>query len=87
MADASPKLARQPERSRLSLRGHKRANRDGQKMRVEVRYERRSSVRESGRGFKRRPHTVGGREEVVVHQKPSGESHSVPTSYAGGSDR
>ena len=81
-AEASQKLARPPERSRLSLRVHKRANRDGQKVRVEERYERRSSVRESGRGFKRRSRTVGGREEVVVHQKPSGVLNSVPTGRA-----
>ena len=69
----------------MLLRGHKRANRDGQKVRVEERYERRSSVRESGRGFKRLPRTIAGREEVVVHETPSGVSNSVPTSNAGGS--
>ena len=84
-AKASHERARAPERSSRSLRGHERANRYGQKVRVKERYERRSSVRESGRGFKRRPRTVGSREEVVVHETPSGVSNSVPTSNAGGS--
>ena len=80
-AEAGPKRARPPERSTWSLRGHKRANQYGQKVRVEERYERRSSVRASGRGFERRPRTFGGREEVVVDETPSGVLDSVPTSY------
>ena len=42
-------------------------------------------MRASVRGFERRPRTVRGREEVVVHETPSGVSNSVPTSSAGGS--
>ena len=83
-AKASHERARAPERSSRSLRGHERANRYGQKVHIEERYERRSSVRASGRGFERRPRTIGGREEVVVHETPSGVLSSVPTSYAGG---